>query len=76
MCDGRPGKAKTKCKFYVPINTQHSTLNYLNVPRFCSRHVNRLLLDSVPIACDVERFDPQAPPWEVVSVRVHMLQPL
>jgi hypothetical protein len=26
------------------------------------RPVNRLLLDSVPLACEIERFDPQAPP--------------
>lgn len=37
------------------LNPQPTTLNRHNVPRFCNRHVSRLLLDIVPIACDVER---------------------
>lgn len=60
------GKAKRKCVFCVLLNSQQSTINHQNVPRFCNRHVNRLLLDAVPLACNVERRDPQAPPWEAV----------
>jgi len=60
--------------FAVEILHGPAKLGY--VPRFCNRPVNRLLLDSVPLACDVERFDPQAPPWEAVSVRVQLVQPL
>lgn len=60
--------------FAVEIQDGSAKLGY--VPGFCNRHVNRLLVDSVPIACEVERFDPQSPPWEAVAVRVHMLQPL
>ena len=59
--------------FAVEILHGPAKLGY--VPRFCNRPVNRLLLDSVPLACDVERFDPQAPPWESVAVRVHVVQP-
>ena len=59
--------------FAVEILHGPAKLGY--VPRFCNRHVSRLLLNAVPLACDVERFDPQAPPWEAVAVRVHLLQP-
>jgi hypothetical protein len=59
--------------FAVEILHGSAKLGY--VPRFCNRHVNRLLLNSVPLDCEVERFDPQAPPWEAVAVRVQMLQP-
>jgi hypothetical protein len=58
--------------FAVEILHGPAKLGY--VPRFCNRHVNLLLVESVPVACDVERFDPQAPPWEAVAVRVLMLQ--
>ena len=54
--------------FAVEILHGPAKLGY--VPRFCNRPVNRLLLDSVPLACEVERVDPQAPPWEAVAVRV------
>jgi hypothetical protein len=60
--------------FCVLLSSQQSTINHQNVPRFCNRHVNRLLLDSVPLTCDVERFEPQTPLWEALMVRVHLLQ--
>jgi hypothetical protein len=57
--------------FAVEILHGPAKLGY--VPLFCNRPVNRLFLDSVPLACDVERFDPHAPPWEAVAVRLQML---
>jgi hypothetical protein len=40
------------------------------VPRFCNRHISRLLLDDVPLTCGVQHVDPLAPAWEAVSVQI------
>ena len=45
------------------------------VPRFCNRQVNRLLLEEGPVACEVARVDPGAPPWEAVAVRIFLSEP-
>ncbi|MCZ7636730.1 MAG: HIRAN domain-containing protein [Verrucomicrobia bacterium] len=54
--------------FAVEIFHGPAKLGY--VPRFCNRHISRLLQDAVPLACVVERVDSQAPPWEAVVVGV------
>jgi len=48
----------------------HGPVKLGYVPRFCNRHISRLLQDVAPLACVVERVDSQAPPWEAVGVRV------
>ena len=58
--------------FAVEILHGPTKLGY--VPRFCNRHISRLLQDAVPLTCAVERLDPQSPPWEAVKVRIHLLQ--
>lgn len=54
--------------FAVEIHHGSAKLGY--VPRFCNRHISRLLLEAVPLACEVERVDQQAPPWDAVCVKV------
>ena len=54
--------------FAVEILHGPAKLGY--VPRFCNRHISRLLLEAVPLACEVERVDAEAPPWDAVYVRV------
>lgn len=54
--------------FAVEIFHGAAKLGY--VPRFCNRHISRLLLEAVPLVCEVERTDTQAPPWETVGVRI------
>ena len=46
--------------FAVEIFHGSAKLGY--VPRFCNRHISRLLQDGVPLACEVERVDSKAPP--------------
>jgi hypothetical protein len=40
------------------------------VPRFCNRHISHLLAEGVPVTCEIERVDPNSPPWEAVAVRL------
>ncbi len=54
--------------FAVEILHDSAKLGY--VPRFCNRHLSRLLLAEVPLVCETERINPSAPPWEAVWVRV------
>ncbi len=54
--------------FAVEILHGPAKLGY--VPRFCNRHISRLLQDAVPLACEVERGDAEAPPWDAVYVGV------
>jgi hypothetical protein len=70
-----PPTEPTKPHDAFAVEILHGTAKLGYVPRFCNRHVNRLLWDSVQLACEVERFDPQAPPWEAVSVRIHPTKP-
>lgn len=58
-------------RFAVQIFHGPAKLGY--VPRFCNRHICRLLLEGVPLACEVERVDAKAPPWEAVSVRLSLI---
>ncbi|MBE7502219.1 MAG: hypothetical protein HS113_18350 [Verrucomicrobiales bacterium] len=57
--------------FAVEIFHGPAKLGY--VPRFCNRHISRLLQDAVPLACEVERVDAQAPPWEAVAVKLFLI---
>jgi len=59
--------------FAVEILHGHAKLGY--VPRFCNRHISRLLIESVPLACDVGRADSHAPPWEAIYVKVLLAVP-
>jgi hypothetical protein len=34
-----------------------------------------LLLEGAPLTCEVERVNPQAPPWQAVLVRVFLQLP-
>lgn len=54
--------------FAVEIRHDSAKLGY--VPRFCNRHLSRLLLADVPLVCEIERLNPSAPPWEAVWVKV------
>jgi hypothetical protein len=44
-------------------------------PRFCNRHISRLLQDAVALTCQLDHLDPNAPPWDAVSVRIRRLHP-
>ena len=52
--------------FAVEIFHGEAKLGY--VPRFGNRHISRLLQAAVPLACEVERVDTEAPPWEAIAV--------
>lgn len=54
--------------FAVEILHGSAKLGY--IPRFCNRHISRLLLEGVALACEIERVDAKAPPWEAIDVRV------
>lgn len=54
--------------FAVAIFHEAAKLGY--VPRFCNRHISRLLEGLVSLAWVVERVNPAAPPWEAVFVHV------
>jgi hypothetical protein len=58
--------------FAVEIFQGPAKLGY--VPSFCNRHISRLLQDSIPLACEVERVIPDGPPWEAVNVRILLPQ--
>jgi len=57
--------------FAVEIFHGNAKLGY--VPRFCNRHISRLLQDAVPLTCEVERVDAEAPPWEAVAVKLFLI---
>lgn len=66
--DLRPEPSNPHDAFAVEIRHGSAKLGY--VPRFCNRHISRMLREAVPLECEVEAVHPQAPPWEAVSVRV------
>ncbi|MCX6893650.1 MAG: HIRAN domain-containing protein [Verrucomicrobia bacterium] len=68
----RPEPDNPHDSFAVEIHPGPAKLGY--VPRFCNRHISRLLQDSLPLACEVGRVVPDAPPWEAVHVRVLLPQ--
>ena len=55
------------------VEILHGTVKLGYVPRFCNRHLSRLLLEGVPLACAIEAVDPNVPPWEAVCVRVSLV---
>ncbi|MEY4385532.1 MAG: hypothetical protein RLY20_815 [Verrucomicrobiota bacterium] len=44
------------------------------VPRFCNRHLSRLLQAGVSLSCTVGQVNPMQPAWQAVQVRVSLLQ--
>jgi len=54
--------------FAVEIFHGPAKLGY--VPQSCNQHISRLLLEAVPLTCEVERVNSEAPPWEAVAVSV------
>lgn len=69
----RPEPTNPHDRFAVEILHGPAKLGY--VPRFCNRHLSRLLLEAVPLGCEVERVDPAARPWEAVLVQVFLPRP-
>lgn len=68
----RPEPANPHDPFAVEIFHGPAKLGY--VPRFCNRHISRLLLDRVPLTCEVLSAKREAPPWQAVSVAVSLVQ--
>ncbi len=59
--------------FAVEIFHGASKLGY--VPRFCNRHLSRMLLEGVKLNCEIQFVIPKAPPWETVAVNVYLPHP-
>lgn len=59
--------------FAVEILHGRTKLGY--VPRFCNRHLSRLLQSDVSLTCEVANVRTDAPPWDAVAVRVSLNQP-
>lgn len=57
------------------VEVFHGRVKLGYVPRFCNRHISRLLLGAVPVACEVEQVNPHAAPWEAVAVNVYLAVP-
>ncbi|HOY57414.1 MAG TPA: HIRAN domain-containing protein [Verrucomicrobiota bacterium] len=57
------------------VEVFHGQVKLGYVPRFWNRHISRLLLGAVPVACEVEQVDPNAAPWEAVAVNVYLAVP-
>jgi hypothetical protein len=66
----RPEPANPYDPFAVEILHDAVKLGY--VPRFCNRHISRLLQQDIPLACAVGRIKPNAVPWEAVQVQILM----
>ncbi len=58
------------------VEILHGSLKLGYIPRFCNRHLSRLLQSGVPLACEVARVTADAPPWDAVAIRVSLSQPL
>ena len=56
--------------FAVEIILGSSKLGY--VPRFCNRHLSRMLLNGVQLNCEIQFVNPNTPPWESVAVNVYL----
>lgn len=54
------------------VEILHGATKLGYVPRFCNRHLSRLLEGFVPLTCVVERVNRAAPPWETVFVLVSL----
>ena len=50
----------------------HGPVKLGYVPRFCNRHLSRLLLDGVELDCEADAISPQAAPWDAVAVNVYL----
>jgi hypothetical protein len=52
------------------VEILHGTTKLGYVPRFCNRHLSRMLGEGVELRCEVARVDSTAPPWDAVAVCV------
>ena len=59
--------------FAVEIFHGQAKLGY--VPRYCNRHLSRMLQEGVPLACRADAIAPKAAPWDAVAVNVYIHQP-
>lgn len=61
--------------FPFAVEILHGPVKLGYVPRFCNRHISRLVSGGAPIACEVSRTDSHAPPSDAVAVRIVLLLP-
>lgn len=59
--------------FAVEIFHGSAKLGY--VPRYCNRHLSRMLLDGVVLECQADTISPKSAPWDAVGVNVYLHQP-
>ncbi len=59
--------------YAVEILHGRTKLGY--VPRFCNRHVSRLLQSDVSLTCEIAHVRTDAPPWDAIAVRLSLNQP-
>lgn len=68
----RPQPTNPHDAFAVEIFHGPVKLGY--VPRYCNRHLSRMLLDGVALECQADTIAPNAAPWDAVAVNVYLAQ--
>ena len=69
----RPQPANPHDPFAVEIFHGPAKLGY--VPRYCNRHLSRMLQEAVPLVCQAVVVSPEAAPWDAVAVNIYLPHP-